>query len=63
MEGGFISGCSVRGRGREELGISHLLFVDDTNVFCRASEDLLLFLSWVLFGFEASSSLKINLYK
>ena len=39
MEGGFISGCMVRGRGREELSISHLLFVDNMIVFYGASED------------------------
>ena len=63
MEGGFISGCTFRGRGREELSISHLLFVDDMIVLCEASGDQLLYLSWVLFWFEVSSGLKINLDK
>ncbi|RVW30839.1 LINE-1 reverse transcriptase-like [Vitis vinifera] len=35
VEGGFISGCKIqRGRGRV-VHIAHLLFADDTIVFCR----------------------------
>ena len=34
---GFISGFKVGGRGGGGKGISHLLFVDDTIVFCEAS--------------------------
>jgi hypothetical protein len=33
----LFSGFSVGTRGREQVHISHLLFVDDTLVFCRAS--------------------------
>ena len=33
MDGGFISGYEVRGRGEANLNISHLLFADDTIVF------------------------------
>ena len=62
MEGGFISGFTLKGRVRE-LNISHLLFADDTIVFCGASKDQVLHLSWVPFCFEASLSLKINLDK
>lgn len=36
-EGGFLSGFKVRGRGGDEEEIFHLLFVDDTIVFCDAS--------------------------
>ena len=45
MAGGYIIGCHLRGRGDDELSISHLLFTDDTIVFCEASKDQLLCLS------------------
>ena len=34
---GFLSGCKVRGRGGDEVQITHLLFTNDTLVFCEAS--------------------------
>ena len=63
MTGGFISGCSVKGREGVVFSISHLLYADDTIIFCEAKEDQLLYLSWVLLWFEASSGLKINIHK
>ena len=36
---GFLLACKVRGRGGEGVQVSHLLFVDDTLVFCGASKD------------------------
>ena len=45
MVGGFISGCRFRGREGTNFSISHLLYADDTIVFCEASEDELLHLS------------------
>jgi len=35
------------------INISHLLFADDTLVFCGASSDHLLYLSMLLLSFEA----------
>ena len=35
--GFFLSGWKVRGRSGEGVLISHLLFVDDTLVFCVES--------------------------
>ena len=53
MAGGFISKCMIKGREGAVISISHLLFADDTIVFCGTSEDqLLLYLSWVLLWFE-----------
>ena len=63
VAGGFLFGCSFRGNEGFVFNISHLLFADNTMVFCEVSEDQMLYLSWVLFWFEASSSLKINLEK
>nr|CAN69965.1 hypothetical protein VITISV_039410 [Vitis vinifera] len=63
VEGGFIHGCRIW-RGREQaVNITHLLFADDTIVFCEAKKEALLHLSWILFWFEAASGLKINLDK
>ena len=61
--GGFISGCSLRGRGRMEMDVSDLLFADDTIIFCEARKEYLISLSWILAWFEAASRLRINLAK
>ena len=61
--GGFISSCSLQGRGRMKMDVSHLLFVDDTIIFCEARKEFLTSLSWILAWFEAASGLRINLAK
>ncbi|RVW39225.1 LINE-1 retrotransposable element ORF2 protein [Vitis vinifera] len=63
VDGGFLSGCRILGRGEEEMIVSHLLFADDTIIFCEASKDQLSALSWILTWFEAASGLRINLDK
>jgi hypothetical protein len=60
---GFLSGFSVGSRSTEVINVSHLLFADDTLVFCGASPDHLLYLRMLLLFFEAVSGLKINLDK
>ena len=60
---GFLSGCRVNGRGGDGALVSHLLFADDTLVFCEAFEDQMVYLSWLLMWFEAISGLRINLDK
>ena len=63
MAGGFISGCTLTSSEGIVCSIPHLLFTYDTLVFCKASKDQLIYIIWVLFWFEASSSLKINFDK
>ncbi|WJZ90959.1 hypothetical protein VitviT2T_010073 [Vitis vinifera] len=63
VEGGYLSGCIIRGGSRTSLNISHLFFADDTIVFCEASKEQVSHLSWILFWFEAASGLRINLAK
>ena len=63
VDGGFISGCRLQGRGGMEMNVSHLLFVDDTIIFCEARKEHLTHLGWILAWFEAASSLRINLAK
>ncbi|RVW25010.1 hypothetical protein CK203_114200 [Vitis vinifera] len=48
VEGGYLSGCTIRGGSRPTLNISHLFFADDTIVFCEASKEQLTHLSWIL---------------
>lgn len=44
MEGDFIAGFSISGRG-EGMEVSHLLFVDDTLIPCNANEKHMEYLS------------------
>ncbi|RVW23505.1 Transposon TX1 uncharacterized 149 kDa protein [Vitis vinifera] len=60
---GFLSGCRIGGREGVGNQVMHLLFADDTLVFCDDSQEQLAFLSWLLMWFEAISGLRINLNK
>ena len=61
--GGYLVGYNFRNSFGDVTNISHFLFADDTLVFCKDSEDEMLYLSWILLYFEALSGLRINLSK
>lgn len=50
-------------RSSEVVNISHLLFTDDTFIFCKTNLDHLRHLHVLVLCFEAVSGLKINLAK
>ena len=60
---GRLSGFSVGNSEGRSLAVSHLLFADDTLIFCDADLDQILILRMILIWFEAVSGLKINLGK
>ena len=59
VEGAFLTGCKIG----EGLVVSHLLYADDTLLFCGVDTDPMVYLSWLLMWFEAISGLRINLNK
>ena len=60
---GLLSGFSMGEVANVPLEISHLLFADDTLIFCEVNPDHLFHLRSILVWFEASSSLRVNLGK
>jgi hypothetical protein len=59
VERGLMSGFSVGLRDQEEMVVSHLLFADDTVIFCEPNVEQVRNLRCVLLCFEAVSGLKI----
>ena len=57
VRGGYISSFFVGGRDTSHLMLSHLLFADDTIIFCDAVPDHILYLRFVLTWLEAITGL------
>jgi hypothetical protein len=60
---GYLEGFFVNNSNASGLKVSHVLFADDTLVFCGATRDQLYHLKGVLLCFEAVLGLRINLGK
>ena len=45
VDGGFLSRYKLRDRGGNEVQVSHLLFADDTLVFCEDPRDQIMYVS------------------
>jgi hypothetical protein len=63
MDRSLLTGFSVGSRDNEGLVVSHLLFADDTLIFCGALSIQIQHLHCILLCFEAVSGLRINLGK
>ena len=61
--GGYLCGFKAGSHRHGSIHISHLLFVNDTILFCDASKDQLLYVRMVLIFFEAITGLKVNVGK
>jgi hypothetical protein len=59
----LILGFSVGSSGPDRINVSHLLFADDTLVFCGANASQIRHLGALLVCFEAAAGLKVNLSK
>ena len=59
----FIEGFWVKKRNDVGVEVSHLLFANDTLIFCDANKENLEYLNWIFMWFEVYSGLKIKLEK
>ena len=60
---GYIFGFSVDVASDKGIKISHLLFANDTIMFCDANKEQLLFIRMVFTYVEAVTGLEVNLNK
>jgi hypothetical protein len=60
---GLISGFSVGTREHDRVEVSHLLFADDTLVFCGVDASQISYMGALLVCFEAVFGFKVNLTK
>jgi hypothetical protein len=63
MDQGNLTGFSVGSRDYDALVVNHLLFADDTLIFCGAQGEQIRHLRCIFLCFEAASGLRINLGK
>ena len=60
---GALEGIHVNGARSYDTGVSHLLFADDTLIFCKPEVSQLGYLRCILVLFKAMSGLKVNISK
>lgn len=59
----WIEGFSVGNSSIDSISVSHLLYADDTIIFCGAERSQVQYLNLILLIFEAISGLHINMLK
>ena len=62
-EAGLIRGFKVEGRRGGGECVTHLLFVDDTILFCDADVEQIFYIRLLLLSFQAVTGLKVNVHK